>query len=163
MPVAVPAGRRGLPWLKMAVAAVLVFAVSMGGILAFQALDHRTLHERVTGRQTPVKEQQRAPVKDQGHDRQDRDDRPAGPTQSPTPTPTPTPTDTPRTPPPSETGEPKPSGTPAPTPTDTVEPVPETPGPGEEEQERPDPGGQQSSAPPATTQPDEPPAQQEGR
>ncbi|MEV3978929.1 hypothetical protein [Nonomuraea sp. NPDC049758] len=163
MPVVEPAGRGGLPWLKMAVAAALVFAVSMGGILAFQALDHRTLHERVTGGQTPVKEQQRAPVKDQGHDRQDRDDRPIGPTQSPTPTPTPTPTDTPRTPPPSGTGEPSPSGTPTPTPTDTVEPVPETPGPGEEEQERPDPGEQQSSAPPATTQPDEPPVQQEER
>ncbi|MFI7112058.1 hypothetical protein ACIBK9_37510 [Nonomuraea sp. NPDC050227] len=163
MPVVEPAGRGGLPWLKMAVAAALVFAVSMGGILAFQAFDHRTLHERVTGGQTTVKEQQRAPVKDQGHDRQDRDDRPIGPTQSPTPTPTPTPTDTPRTPPPSGTGEPSPSGTPTPTPTDTVEPVPETPGPGEEEQERPDPGEQQSSAPPATTQPDEPPAQQEGR
>ncbi|MGW2220935.1 hypothetical protein ACWCSD_38615 [Nonomuraea sp. NPDC001684] len=163
MPVVEPAGRGGLPWLKIAVAAALVFAVSMGGILAFQALDHRTLHERVTGGQTTVKEQQRAPVKDQGHDRQDRDDRPIGPTQSPTPTPTPTPTDTPRTPPPSGTGEPSPSGTPTPTPTDTVEPVPETPGPGEEEQERPDPGEQQSSAPPATTQPDEPPAQQEGR
>ncbi|MER6578334.1 hypothetical protein [Nonomuraea sp. NPDC001023] len=163
MPVAVPAGRRGLPWLKMAVAAALVFAVSMGGILAFQALDHRTLHERVTGGQTPVKERQRAPVQDQGRDRQDHDDRPAGVTQSPTPTPTPTPTDTPRTPPPSETGEPRPTSTPTPTPTDTVEPVPETPGPGEEEQERPDPGEQQSSAPPATTQPDEPPAQQEGR
>lgn len=163
MPVVEPAGRRGLPWLKMAVAAALVFAVSMGGILAFQALDHRTLHERVTGGQTTVKEQQRAPVKDQGHDRQDRDDRPTGPTQSPTPTPTPTPTDTPRTPPPSGTGEPTPTGTPTPTPTDTVEPVPETPGPGEEEQERPDPGEQQSSAPPATTQPDEPPAQQQGR
>ncbi|MEU1719733.1 hypothetical protein [Nonomuraea sp. NPDC005692] len=163
MPVAVPAGRRGLPWLKMAVAAALVFAVSMGGILAFQALDHRTLHERVTGGQTPVKEQQRAPVQDQGRDRQDRDDRPTGVTQSPTPTPTPTPTDTPRTPPPSVTGEPSPSSTPTPTPTDTVEPVPETPGPGEEEQERPDPGEQQSSAPPATTQPDEPPVQQEGR
>ncbi|MFI9590052.1 hypothetical protein [Nonomuraea sp. NPDC052265] len=165
MPVVEPDGRRGLPWLKIAVAAALVFAVSMGGILAFQALDHQTLHERVTGRQTPVKEHQRAPVQDQGRDRQDREVVPTGPAESPTPTPTPTPTDTPTTPPPSETGEPEPSltPTPTPTPTDTGEPVPETPQPTEEEQERPDPGEQQSSAPPATQPQDEPPLQQEGR
>ncbi|MFI6174840.1 hypothetical protein ACIA8R_04815 [Nonomuraea sp. NPDC051191] len=161
MPVAVPAdGHRGLPWLKMAVAAALVFAVSMGGILAFQAVDHQTLHERVTGRQTPVKEHQRAPVQDQGRDRRDREVLPTGPAESPTPLPTPT--DTPRTPPPSPTEEPEPSVTPTPTPTDTVEPV-ETPQPDGEEQESPDPGEQQSSAPPPTQPQDDPPLQQEGR
>ncbi|MFI6926991.1 hypothetical protein ACIBIZ_44145 [Nonomuraea spiralis] len=151
MPVVVPAAHRRLPWLKMAVAAALVFAVSMGGILAYQAVAQQTLHEQVTGKKAPQKQRQHAPVQDQGPERQDREEEPSGPTESPTPTPT----DTPRTPPPSHTPDPKPSVTPTPTPTDTVEPTPETPLPDEGE-ERPDPGEQQSSGPPATQQPDEP-------
>ncbi|NRQ38601.1 hypothetical protein HII36_43275, partial [Nonomuraea sp. NN258] len=54
--------RRGarLPWLKVGLAAALVFAVSMGGILAYQAVADTTVHEQVTGK-APHREQRDQP------------------------------------------------------------------------------------------------------
>ncbi|MEV0583571.1 hypothetical protein [Nonomuraea sp. NPDC050310] len=100
-PVSGDGGRRPLPWLKLVLAAALVFAISVGGILTFQALAHRTVHEAVTGK-TPVAK--KAPKDDERRERQREEERPrqtADPTpertqeREPTPTPTPTPTDEP--------------------------------------------------------------------
>lgn len=118
--------RKRLPWLKVGVAAVLVFGVSMGGILAYQAVAQRTVAEQVTGtvpqHRDAVKQRQKTrtapPVVPQ--------DTTAAiiPTQTPTPTPTPAktatkPAGTP-TPTPGETN----SGDPSPSPTPTVTPTP---------------------------------------
>ena len=133
--------RRRLPWLKVGVAAVLVFGVSMGGILAYQAVAQRTVAEQVTGtvphHSKPVKQRQKPqtapPVVPQ-------DTTVAGiPTQSPTPTPAKTATkaaETP-TPTPSETNSvdpsPAPTVTPTPTPSPTdVETTPAGPPPSDE-------------------------------
>lgn len=144
MPVPVPPGRRRLPWGRVAVAAALVFAVSMGSILAYQAVAQETLHEQVTGKSPVKKQPQHAPVKERDQDRYDD----KGTTGRPA---SPSPTATPRTPPP-------PSATPdvTPTPTRSVEPSPETtPTPdGGEGQQRPDPGEEQPTQQPST----EPPA-----
>ncbi|WP_327090902.1 hypothetical protein OIE66_09825 [Nonomuraea sp. NBC_01738] len=124
-----PEPRRPLPWLKLGVAAGAIFAVSMGGILAFQAVTHKTMHETVTG-QNPARQQQKAPARN--------DDKPADqpvttPTtrqpekETPTPTPTPTkqqptkPAGTPDpTPTPTESGSVEPSGEPSPDPVEST-------------------------------------------
>ncbi|MEW9549491.1 hypothetical protein [Nonomuraea sp. NPDC050783] len=95
--------RAKLAWGKVAAAAGLVFAVSMGSILAYQAVAQETVHEQVTGK---------ASRKDAGDGRRAPADydgttggrgAPAGPTGAPrdagtrapaTPSPTPTPTPT---------------------------------------------------------------------
>ncbi|WP_043634560.1 hypothetical protein [Nonomuraea candida] len=46
--VGAASGRR-LPWARVAVAAGLVFAISMGGILAYQTVADRTVAEQLTG------------------------------------------------------------------------------------------------------------------
>ncbi|NUP69564.1 MAG: hypothetical protein HOW71_46210 [Nonomuraea sp.] len=145
MPVVVPARRGRVPWVRVGVAAALVFAVSMGGILAYQAVAQQTLHEQITGK-SPVKKQPgHAPVKDRDQGRDD--DRTTGRPASPSPSPT----VTPRTPTSSATPDPSVTPSATPTPEESVEPSPETtPGPDEG---RPDPGEQASSAPPATEQP----------
>ncbi|MEU6710177.1 hypothetical protein ABZ897_01760 [Nonomuraea sp. NPDC046802] len=137
-----PALKR-LSWVKLGAAAAVVFAVSMGGILLYQGLAQRTVHEQVTG-QTPRQAQmpendRRAPVEQPSpqRDEQRQSDAPEytpetirqtplTPTPSPTPTtkasktskPTPTPTPTaPRTsapPPPSVEEEQPPVETPPP-------------------------------------------------
>ncbi|MEV0380881.1 hypothetical protein [Nonomuraea sp. NPDC050643] len=119
--------RRGLSWVKLAAAAAIVFAVSMGGILAYQAVAQRTVHEQVTGT-APKKA-----VKEEGEDKRGEEDKAPvqresddGETpaytpqttreQTPTPTPTPTPTRTTKATP-----------TPTPTPADEVRPSSEPP------------------------------------
>lgn len=134
--------RRRLPWVKVGVATVLVFGVSMGGILAYQAVAQRTVAEQVTGtaphHDAPVRHPQR---KQTAPPVTPRDTAVASvPAQSPTPTPTPTQTATKSptpTPTPSETNSvdpsPPPTVTPTPTPPPTdVETTPEGPPPSDE-------------------------------
>ncbi|AQZ60190.1 Proline-rich protein [[Actinomadura] parvosata subsp. kistnae] len=139
-----PAVRRWrLPWLKVGVAAALVFGLSMGGILVYQAAAQRTVHEQVTGK-TPVKaqkkqEEERAPV--------ERETRSVAPPAYPDPLPSVRDDTTPEadpTPTPSRTPKPtpKPTPTPTPTPSETVEPSQEG----------------TTSAPPPSQEEDEPPA-----
>ncbi|WP_171074171.1 hypothetical protein [Nonomuraea basaltis] len=127
---AVEEPRRRLPWVKVGAAAALVFAMSMGGILVYQAVAQQTVHEQITGK-TPKKAdtEDKAPAERTVVE----SDRPAytpqTATQAPeTPTPTPTPTATR-----------KPTPTPTPTETDTVapSPAPTTTAP-PQEGERPD-------------------------
>ncbi|MFI6991529.1 hypothetical protein ACI2LC_01580 [Nonomuraea wenchangensis] len=89
--------RRRLPWGRVAMAAGLVFAVSMGGILVYQAAARQTVHEQVTGgttRHKPENGDRRGPSEPAV-----RASVPAVPVATPeaevTPTPTPTPTATP--------------------------------------------------------------------
>ncbi|QYC43660.1 hypothetical protein Nocox_30380 [Nonomuraea coxensis DSM 45129] len=89
--------RRRLPWGRVALAAGLVFAVSMGGILVYQAAARQTVHEQVTGgttRHKPATGERRAPVEPTV-----RESVPRGPSATPeadlTPTPGPTPSATP--------------------------------------------------------------------
>ncbi|GAB2929532.1 hypothetical protein ACFMQL_03390 [Nonomuraea fastidiosa] len=63
-----PRARRRLPWVKVAAAASVVFGVSMGGILVYQALTHRTVHEQVTGKKPAQAQQARQePRREQRH------------------------------------------------------------------------------------------------
>ncbi|MGW4800873.1 hypothetical protein ACWEPC_51490, partial [Nonomuraea sp. NPDC004297] len=62
-----PAVRRRLPWVRLGAATVLVFGVSMGSILAYQALAQQTVHEQVTGK-TPAEARKRE--QDRGQDRE---------------------------------------------------------------------------------------------
>jgi hypothetical protein len=116
----VPAGpsRGGLPWVKIAAVAALVFAISMGGILAYQGLTQATVHEQVTG-QTPKKRSDPAPEREER-----RSEEPAARTgtapAAPSATPTPTATRT-ATPTPAPTTSATPSATPSPT-RDTAQP-----------------------------------------
>jgi len=113
--------RRGLSWSGLALAAALVFAVSMGVILGYQALTQTTVAEQVRG-EVPKRadERDKAPVQDVRKSVPPETERPAAPTPSVTVTVTSTPTTTP----PSETPEP----TPTPEPTggpETSQPSPE--------------------------------------
>ncbi|MFC5828991.1 hypothetical protein [Nonomuraea insulae] len=143
---------RRLPWVKLAGAAVIVFAVSMGSILAYQAVAQETVHEQVTGK-TPSRaqvEHDKTPV------RQETETE-APPAYQPPPTPThesvtPTPTPTPT---PSRTPSTRPTPTPTPTGSDTVEPSEETTSP-PPTQDQPDEVEEAptSSAPPPAEQDD---------
>ncbi|GAA2203942.1 hypothetical protein GCM10009850_000940 [Nonomuraea monospora] len=123
-----PAVRRAafrLPWLKVGAAAAIVFGVSMGGILVYQAAAQQTVHEQVTGK-TPAKaqqqqEQQRRQEEEQApatRETRTWTEEPAYPLPE---TPDPTPTATPK-PTPTRSPSVRPTPTPAPTPSDTVEP-----------------------------------------
>ncbi|TDD44607.1 hypothetical protein E1286_26665 [Nonomuraea terrae] len=115
MPVA-EQPRRRVSWVKVAGAAVIVFAVSMGGILAYQGITRQTLHEQVTGKvphqarvqhEPPSRQEVRVPSHDTPQPTVTY-----GPSK-PSPTPTPTPSrsaDAGETPPPSgrPTEEPEP-------------------------------------------------------
>ncbi|TDE23962.1 hypothetical protein E1295_45625 [Nonomuraea mesophila] len=61
VPAAEPAWRL-LPWTRLGAAAVVVFALSMGGILIYQAVAQRTVHEQVTGKQPKGADERSAPV-----------------------------------------------------------------------------------------------------
>ncbi|MEU4508854.1 hypothetical protein AB0G05_05110 [Nonomuraea wenchangensis] len=144
MPV-VEAGEppRRLPWGRVALAAGLVFAVSMGGILVYQAAAKQTVHEQVTGgttrpkpatgdRRTPSGPSGRASVPAVPVATPEADvTRTPAPTPSATPTVTTTVTATPTAPPAptatagEEPAEPQPSATVPPEP----EPVPADPAP----------------------------------
>lgn len=126
-PVAPVEPRRRLPWPKLLAAAALVFAISAGVILAYQAFAHETVHETVTGKTGAVERDKGEPR------RQQEENAPVAPpvsdepgSRGPTPTPTSTPTPTP-TPTPTATPSTTPTPTPAtPTPTDSAsaEPTP---------------------------------------
>ncbi|WP_043614172.1 DUF4179 domain-containing protein [Nonomuraea candida] len=129
-------GRRRLPWLKVGAAAAIVFGISMGSILVYEAVAQQTVHDQVTGKTPPKAQQQR---EDRPADRRDGDDgapahqAPQTATQQPvTPGPSVTPT-------PSGTPAPRPTPTPTPTPTGEVEPSEEATGSPPPEEERPDP------------------------
>lgn len=119
----VPA-RAGLPWNRIGVVAALVFAISMGGILAYQGLTQATVHEQVTG-QTREKRPDPAPVRQERRSEEPAvrtGTTPAGPQETRTPAATPSATPTPT---PSPTGSPTGSSTPSATPTpprDTAQP-----------------------------------------
>ncbi|MEU8395914.1 hypothetical protein AB0C28_12035 [Nonomuraea sp. NPDC048892] len=149
MPVVRGPGR-GLPWAKVGVAAATVFAVSMGSILAYQALAERTVHEQVTGK-APVKAREdRTPATREPESR-----APAYPphtltTEPETPTLTPTPTPTP-----SATRSRTPAGRPTSEPTPT-RPEPVTPSQGTTEappQEQPEQPDGTDETPTATAEP----------
>ncbi|MFC4006809.1 hypothetical protein ACFOY2_06230 [Nonomuraea purpurea] len=125
-----PALKR-LSWVKLGAAAAVVFAVSMGGILLYQALAQQTVHEQVTG-QTPrhaqmPEDDRRAPVEQPSpeRDEQRQSDAPAYTPetirQQTTPTPTPSPTPTTK---PSKTAKSTPTPTPTPTAPRTSAPPP---------------------------------------
>ncbi|MER6946256.1 hypothetical protein ABT294_19705 [Nonomuraea sp. NPDC000554] len=142
-PVDLP--RRPLPWVKVGVAAALVFAVSMGGILAYQAIAQTTVHDVVTGTRT---KQNKPPAREdkQQPSREPMRETPAtNPATDPASTPEPTPTPTPTSKSPTVTPTVKPSDT------GTAHPSPElTP-------------SQQTSEPDATVEtppPDEPTLEQ---
>ena len=108
-----------IPWAKVALATVLVFGISMGGILAYQTLAGRTVTETWHPETIPTKPK---PGKTEKHE----DQVPVSPTPSQTPTepPAPTPEPTPTPTPPEPTPAPEPT-TPVPTPTpDTPTPTP---------------------------------------
>ncbi|MFI6292097.1 hypothetical protein ACIBEJ_10975 [Nonomuraea sp. NPDC050790] len=145
-PVAEPERRRPLPWLKLGFAAALVFAISMGAILAYQAASGSAIQDQLPGkRPASVREEPKEPVKTEEHAPPSSDvpateeEREPTPTPTPTATPKPTKTRTPApTPTPTRTGQVEPSGEP------TTQPE-ETPRPEEE----------------ATPPPDDPAADQE--
>ncbi|WP_336205849.1 hypothetical protein [Nonomuraea sp. LPB2021202275-12-8] len=114
------APRRGPAWGRVAVAAALVFAVSMGGILAYQAVTQSTVSEQVRGESPKRVERQEAPSGDveKGHPPSQEPRSPA-PTPSVTVTVTSTPTPTP-TPTVTVTTEPTPTPTSTPTESDPV-------------------------------------------
>jgi hypothetical protein len=150
MPV-VETERRRLPWGRVALAAGLVFAVSMGGILVYQAAAHQTVHEQVTGgttrhkpatpdRRTPSGPAVRASVPAVPVATPEADvTRTPAPTPSATPTVTTTVTATPTAPPAptattgQEPAEPQPSATAPPEPEPTA--VDEAPEPDHPEAE----------------------------
>ncbi|GAA2907309.1 hypothetical protein [Nonomuraea rubra] len=148
MPAVGPASSRWrLPWLKVGAAAAIVFGVSMGSILVYQAAAQQTVHEQVTGKgpakvQQKRQEEERGPVTRETGTQQPPAylDPSVTPEDTPEPTPTPTPTRT-------VTPTREPTPTPAPTPSDTVEPSQEgtpTPPPAQEQpdviEEAPSPG-----------------------
>ncbi|WP_188187181.1 hypothetical protein [Nonomuraea sp. SYSU D8015] len=143
---------RRLPWVKIAAAAAVVFAVSMGSILVYQAAAQQTVHEQIVGK-SPKKagEADRASAERAPEEGDPPAYRPGKATERPA------------TPTPSETGKPAPTKTPTPAPTqeDTVapSPAPTTTAPVRAEEGRPDVAEQ----PPPTDQaePTEDPAQDE--
>ncbi|GAA3656740.1 hypothetical protein GCM10022224_019790 [Nonomuraea antimicrobica] len=156
---------RRLPWAKVGAAAAIVFGISMGSILVYQAAAQQTVHEQVTGK-TPAKAQQRDDDREPPAGRETESRAPAypppqtgapwtpepgttptpsrtpsaRPTREPTPTPTPTPSSTPTTEDPGS-GSLPPSDDPA---TSTPPPQEQEPGTGDETPavpSRPAPGG----------------------
>ncbi|MFD9939937.1 hypothetical protein ACFWYW_04790 [Nonomuraea sp. NPDC059023] len=142
-----PERRRPLPWLKLGFAAALVFAISMGAILVYQAASGSAIPDQLPGkRPASVREEPKGPVKEDEHTTPPTETPATQDEPEPTPTPTPTPTPKPSktrtptpTPTPTKTGEAEPSGEP------TTDPPEETGQPEEE----------------ATPPPDEAPADQE--
>ncbi|TDC03453.1 hypothetical protein E1267_26150 [Nonomuraea longispora] len=63
VPAAVPV-RRLPSWTRLGAAAAVVFALSMGGILVYQAVTRQTVHEQVTGKQPKGADERHAPVGD---------------------------------------------------------------------------------------------------
>ncbi|TDD00067.1 hypothetical protein E1292_29775 [Nonomuraea deserti] len=103
-------------WTRLGAAAAVVFALSMGGILVYQAVTRQTVHEQVTGRHPKGADERHAPVDQREEERPTREEPEyaRGPvTREPaTPTPTPTPTRTPsRRPVPTKTVTVQPSRT----------------------------------------------------
>ncbi|MEV0593601.1 hypothetical protein [Nonomuraea cavernae] len=145
----VEAPRPKLPWITIAVAATLVFAVSMGGILIYQGIAGTTVHEQLRG---PVSDKgpAKAPVEEE---RRSWEPSPAVTTPSGDPSPTPVPTVTVTATP---TSSPTPSPVPTPTPTDTgtrpAEPVDPTSAP-PEPTERPDVVEEAPASPPEGDEP----------
>jgi hypothetical protein len=100
--------RGGLPWLRLGLAATLVFAVSMGAILIYQEIADRTVADQVAGKprkkdkpdKTPDKRDKHAEPHRRAPSEEDPAAPPASPARSPAPsrspvaerTPTPTPT-----------------------------------------------------------------------
>lgn len=133
--------RRRLPWARVGAAAAVVFAMSMGGILVYQAVAQQTVHEQIVGK-SPKKsdEADRAPAEQTSEAGDPPAYQPPTATERPrTPTPTPTTTATP-------TATPTTKRTPEPVPTerDTVTPSP----------------APTASAAPATTAAEAPPTDQ---
>ncbi|MER7501810.1 hypothetical protein AB0L05_37250 [Nonomuraea pusilla] len=148
-----PPGRSRLPWLKMAVAAALVFAVSMGSILVYQAVAHTTVHEQVTGKTPKTSHQRDAPPARKEREPQ----QPASTYGSQAPSERPSESPSPSDPTPSPSATPSPTATPTAEPTPTrspqVEPSPEPsdPAPAQsQEQGTPGDGGGDPAAPPAS-------------
>ncbi|GAA0912298.1 hypothetical protein [Nonomuraea longicatena] len=130
-----PVRRRPLPWLKLGVAAALVFAISMGTIVAYQMASGALVADQLPGRRPPASEPQRAPVQEKPGKPTEDPHPPAPPSseppaRTPTPTPTPTPSRTPTkapTNPPTKT--PEPPVTPSAPPEPSSEPSSEPTGP----------------------------------
>ncbi|MFI7447040.1 hypothetical protein ACIBQX_06015 [Nonomuraea sp. NPDC049714] len=60
--------QRGKPsWTKVAIAAALVFAVSMGGILAYQAVAGQTVADQITGKPRQEAKRDKPPLKQHRH------------------------------------------------------------------------------------------------
>ncbi|WP_263657389.1 hypothetical protein [Nonomuraea gerenzanensis] len=150
-----PAIRRAafrLPWLKVGAAAAVVFGVSMGSILVYQAAAQQTVHEQVTGK-TPAKAQQQRQQEED--ERQEEERAPATP-QTPYVVP-PVSTDPQVTPERTREEEPAPSRTPTARPTPTPKPTP-TPTPSPSGTVEPSQEGT-TSAPPQEGEPGEGPSQ----
>jgi hypothetical protein len=124
-----PSPRRRLPWARVAAAAALVFAVSMGSILAYQSLAGQTVADQITGTPRKKAERDRPPVQRDKHAEPapQAPPRPSAtasaadpspsPATSPSPTPTPTLTQTPADEPastPTAANTPEPAGSPSP-------------------------------------------------
>ncbi|MEU7000592.1 hypothetical protein [Nonomuraea sp. NPDC046570] len=119
---------RRLPWGKVGLATALVFAISMGGILAYEALAGRTVAQTWHPETRQVEPRKHEPAQ---KDEKPRDETPVAPTTdapvTPPPT-TPTPTPTPTT-----SREPEPTPTPTPEETTSVDPSTEPSTPPTEE------------------------------
>ncbi|MFG1699156.1 hypothetical protein [Nonomuraea sp. NPDC049309] len=108
--------RRRPPWVKAGAAAAVVFGVSMGSILIYQALTDQTVHEQITGKKPAQAQQARQELR---HERRPRETGFAPPayvsTRTPEHTPSPEPSATPT---PDATKQPstKPSARPTPRP-----------------------------------------------
>ncbi len=122
-----PSPRRRLPWARVAAAAALVFAVSMGSILAYQSLAGQTVADQITGTPRKKTERDKPPVQRDKHaepapqappppSATASSTDPSPPTSS-SPTPTPPPTQTPADEPastPTAATTPEPAGSPSP-------------------------------------------------
>ncbi|WP_157246111.1 hypothetical protein [Nonomuraea typhae] len=108
-PLPEPEGRKPLPWLKLGFAASLIFAISMGAILVYQAVSGSSIPDQLPGKKPASVQEDKAPAKEDGPEREEEppatrhEEHPTG-----TPAPTPTPTPTPK---PSKTATPKPTPT----------------------------------------------------
>ncbi|GAA4071372.1 hypothetical protein [Nonomuraea soli] len=101
--------RRPLPWLKLGLAAALIFAISVAGILAIQAAAGRTVPEIVKNQNPQPAQEHKAPVHEEREKPSESPSTHVEPSRSPTPAETP--------------GE-SASDEPAPTPSRTVQPTP---------------------------------------
>lgn len=122
-PVAPPEpAQHGKPsWIKVTVAAALVFAVSMGGILAYQAVAGQTVADQITGKPRQEAKRDKPPLRQHKHVEpapQAPETQPIiTPSASSSPRPTAAPTRTPTAQSPSTpTSTSEPSGSPSPAP-----------------------------------------------